>query len=85
MIVCHIRTSNGARFSIHRNEEELRVELIDYYNECLAEGNFQLADDTDLEEAQDAIEEMEDVSWEEIHITAEMVSHLDTCAQHSGE
>jgi hypothetical protein len=66
IIVCHIRTSAGARFSTHENEESLRVELIDYYNECLAEGDFELADDTELQEAQDAIEESEDVSWEEV-------------------
>jgi hypothetical protein len=66
IIVCHIRTSAGARFSIHEDEESLRVELIDYYNECLAEGDFELADDTELQEAQDAIEESEDVSWEEV-------------------
>jgi nucleoid-associated protein YgaU len=70
MIVCHIRTSAGARFSVHEDEESLRVELIDYFNECLAEGNFQLADDTDLDDAIEAIEESEDVSWEDVPILA---------------
>lgn len=74
LIVCHIRTSAGARFSIHANEEELRVELIDYYNECLADGDT-LEEDTDLETAQDAVEESEDVSWEEIWINPELLAN----------
>ena len=65
-IICHIRTSNGARFSVHADEDELRDELVEYWNEVHAQGEYEeLADDCELQNAIDQVEEREDVSWEE--------------------
>jgi hypothetical protein len=68
MIVCHIETSAGSRFSQHANEEELRQELISYNNDTLNSGepDDQLPEDAELSEAIEKIEESENVSWEEI-------------------
>jgi len=65
--VVHIATSAGARFSMHDTEEEMRTGLIEYYNEVHAvsfdSGELD-PENTTLEEAIDAIEEIENVSRE---------------------
>jgi len=65
--VVHIATPAGARFSMHDTEEGMRTSLIEYYNEVHAkesdEGELD-PDNTTLEEAIDAIEEIENVSRE---------------------
>lgn len=63
MIICHIRTSAGARFSVHEDEDDLRDELVEYANEV---HNMKLDDDASLDDALDLIEEFEDVSYEEV-------------------
>lgn len=70
IVVCHIRTSAGARFSIHKDLEELRQELIEYTNEVLAESclGYEVSRDATLEQVIEAIEEVEDVSYEETEI-----------------
>jgi len=37
MIVCHISTSSGPRWSYHQGFEEFRQDLIEYFNETLAD------------------------------------------------
>ncbi len=70
--VCHIDTAAGARFSIHPDAEDLRTSLIEYFNEVLlTDEEDPLADDATLEEVTEAIEEMENVSTETIHIDPE--------------
>lgn len=67
MIICHIRTSAGARFSVHTDLEDLRRELVEYWNEVRADGDGdELDDDASLDDALDLIEEFEDVSYEEV-------------------
>lgn len=67
IIVEHIRTSAGARFATYTSDEDRRVQLIQYYNEVHAgPGVDEFADDADLSEVVDAIEDIEDVSSEEI-------------------
>lgn len=66
-ITCHIATAAGARFSEHKDQEDLRTSLIEYFNEVHADcTSDELHEDATLEEVIDAIEEIEDVSWEEI-------------------
>ncbi len=70
IIVCHIDTSAGARFSIHPDGEELRKSLVEYNNDTLNDGedDDQLDEDSTLSEAIEKIEERESVSWEEIFL-----------------
>ena len=70
LIVCHIKTSDGPRFSIHPTEENLRVELIEYFNEVHADGADvpELAEDCTLDAVIDAIDEIETLSREAIDI-----------------
>jgi len=70
LIVCHIETSSGPRFSIHPDEEHLRGELIAYYNEAHADEdeNPALDADTVIEDVIEAIEEHENLSREEMWI-----------------
>lgn len=63
----HISTPAGPRFSYHDSEEEMRQEFIEYWNEVHADGEDDMLDpDTELEEAQEKIQELEDVSVEEV-------------------
>ena len=73
LIVCHISTAAGARFSIHESEDELRTSLIEYNNETLNDGEdeSQLEDFASLEEAIEMIEDCENVSWEELWFNPE--------------
>lgn len=64
LFTVHIETPAGARFSHHNSEEEMRAGLVEYYNEVHADGS-PIAVDTDLGEVIEAIEEVENVSWEE--------------------
>jgi hypothetical protein len=69
LILCHIETSSGPRFSIHPTEEHLRQELISYFNEVHADADTEeLPDDADLEDVIEAIEEIESLSRETITI-----------------
>lgn len=74
LIVCHISTASGARFSIHESEDGLRTSLIEYNNETLCNDGSgceqTLGPDATLEEAIDLIEEVENVSWEELWFNA---------------
>jgi hypothetical protein len=68
MIVWHVETSSGARFEWARDAEHQRQQMIDYFNECLADGEAEhLPDDTEFEEVKDAIEEHENFSEEEVY------------------
>lgn len=69
----HIRTSAGARFSTYTDDEDRRQQLIAYFNEVHVDGDTAstaewLADDAELEDVVEAIEEYEDVSTEEISV-----------------
>lgn len=81
----HIATPAGPRFSTHGSEEEMRQSLIEYYNEVHApesdEGD--LPEDADLQTVKDAIEEIEDVSWEETLLPPQKVWVL-VVDDHSG-
>jgi hypothetical protein len=67
IVVCHIATPAGARFSVHPDEEGLRQSLIEYHNDTIADGESEHLDpDASLEETIDAIEESENLSWESI-------------------
>lgn len=70
IIVCHIATSAGARFSVHADEDDLRKSLIEYNNDTLNEGedDDQVDEDCSLSEVIETIEERETVSWEEIYM-----------------
>lgn len=68
MIVWHVETSSGARFEWAQDEDHMRRQMIDYYNEtCKDEGDEDLPDDAEFEEAREAIEEHENLSYEEVH------------------
>ncbi len=67
LILEHIRTSAGARFSTYTSDEDRRVQLIQYFNEVHADGDDDaLKDDAELEYVVEQIEDYEDVSVEEI-------------------
>lgn len=70
LIVCHIDTAAGARFSIHPNEESLRRSLIEYNNDTLnnGESDDQVDENSALGEVIDKIEERENVSWEATYL-----------------
>lgn len=70
LIVEHIRTPAGARFSVYKNDEDRRVQLIQYFNEVHADGAADELDEegTSLDDVLEAIEECEDVSCEEIWV-----------------
>lgn len=69
IVISHIATDKGARFSINRDEEEFRREMIQYYNEVHSkDDNRTLDDDTSLDDVTEAIEEHENLSWEEISL-----------------
>lgn len=71
LIVCHIETSSGARFSIHADEEEFRTSLVDYNNNTLKNGedDGQVDEDCSLAEVIDSIEDRENLSWEQIWLS----------------
>jgi hypothetical protein len=86
MIVEHIRTSAGPRFSTYERDEDRRVQLIQYYNEVHAdEDNPELADDATLEEVVDAIEEFEDIDTEEIWEAPKLGLFMVQCDDENGE
>jgi hypothetical protein len=71
-IVEHIRTSSGARFAIYNNDEDRRQQLIQYWNEVHADGELdEFDDDAELCDVEEAIEDFEDVSTEEISFDVE--------------
>lgn len=83
----HIRTSAGARFSTYTDDEDRRVQLIQYWNEVHAENEIdvgELADDTPLDVVVEAIEELEDIDEEEISIPFPNVSVLVIDSQSGG-
>ena len=63
MITCHIATISGARWSYHHDAEDLRSELVQYWNEVRApEMGDAVPEDTAFEAVLDLIEESENVS-----------------------
>lgn len=81
----HIATPAGPRFSTHGSEEEMRLSLIEYYNEVHAPDSDEgeLPEDADLETVKDAIEEFESLSVEETWLPPQKVWVLVT-DDHSG-
>jgi hypothetical protein len=68
MIIWHVETSAGARFDWAKDEEHFRRQLIEYYNEtCKDSTDKELADDATLDEATEAIEDYESLSYEEAY------------------
>jgi hypothetical protein len=69
MITWHVETSGGARFEYADDEEEMRRQMIEYYNDTCRDPNQhdELAEDTEFEEVREAIEEYENFSYEEVH------------------
>lgn len=70
----HISTAAGARFSHHDSEDDLRRELIEYWNEVHADDyDDTLSQDATLEEAKERVEEVEDVSIDEVWLPPQTV------------
>lgn len=73
-ITLHISTPAGPRLSYHDSEDDMRRELIAYWNEVHSEAKWDdLSEGATLNEAQERVEEVEDVSFEEVWLPPQTV------------